>query len=124
MLYTSAFIGEIVRSGIDAVPKGQWEAARSLGLREPRILWLVILPQAVRLMVPPMTSQFLNVVKNTTLALAVGYPDFASVIATTINQTGQAIEGVLILMAVYLVISLSVSALMNGYNKRITLVTR
>lgn len=124
VLYTSAFIGEIVRSGIDAVPKGQWEAARSLGLREPRILWLVILPQAVRLMVPPMTSQFLNVVKNTTLALAVGYPDFASVMATTINQTGQAIEGVLILMAVYLVISLSVSALMNEYNKRIMLVTR
>ena len=124
ILYTAAFIAEIVRSGIDAVPKGQWEAARALGLRETRILWLVIMPQAVRLMVPPMTSQFLNVVKNTTLALAVGYPDFASVMATTINQTGQAIEGVLILMGVYLMISLTLSAFMNWYNARMAMVTR
>ncbi|QRM35285.1 amino acid ABC transporter permease [Microvirga sp. VF16] len=124
VLYTAAFVAEIVRGGIDAVPKGQWESGRALGLREARILWLVVVPQALRIIVPPMTSQFLNVVKNTTLALAVGYPDFASVMATTINQTGQAIEGVLILMSVYLAISLSVSAFMNWYNRRMMLVTR
>jgi len=124
VLYTAAFIAEIVRGGIEAVPRGQWEAGRALGLREGRILRLVILPQAVRIMVPPLTSQFLNLVKNTTLALAVGYPDFASVMATTINQTGQAIEGVMILMSIYLAISLSVSAFMNWYNRRVTLVTR
>ncbi|WP_332693113.1 amino acid ABC transporter permease [Bosea sp. (in: a-proteobacteria)] len=124
VLYTAAFIAEIVRGGIEAVPKGQWEAGRALGLREGSILRLVILPQAVRIMVPPMTSQFLNLVKNTTLALAVGYPDFASVMATTINQTGQAIEGVMILMSVYLSVSLSVSAFMNWYNRRVALVTR
>lgn len=124
VLYTAAFIAEIVRGGIEAVPKGQWEAGRALGLGEGLILRLLILPQAVRIMVPPMTSQFLNLVKNTTLALAVGYPDFASVMATTINQTGQAIEGVMILMSVYLSISLSVSAFMNWYNRRAALVTR
>ena len=124
VLYTAAFVAEIVRGGIDAVPKGQWEGGRALGLREAHILWLVVVPQALRIIVPPMTSQFLNVVKNTTLALAVGYPDFASVMATTINQTGQAIEGVLILMSVYLAISLSVSMFMNWYNRRMMLVTR
>lgn len=124
VLYTAAFVAEIVRGAIEAVPKGQWEAGRAVGLRERRILRLIVLPQALRIMVPPMTSQYLNVVKNTTLALAVGYPDFAAVVATTINQTNQAIEGVAILMAVYLSISLSISLFMNWYNARVALVQR
>ncbi|WP_244602987.1 amino acid ABC transporter permease [Mesorhizobium delmotii] len=124
VLYTAAFVAEIVRGAIAAVPKGQWEAGWAVGLRERQILRLVVLPQALRLMVPPMTSQYLNVVKNTTLALAVGYPDFAAVVATTINQTNQAIEGVAILMAVYLSISLSISLFMNWYNASVALVQR
>jgi len=124
VLYTAAFVAEIVRGAIGAVAKGQWEAGRAVGLRERQILGLVILPQALRIMVPPMTSQFLNVVKNTTLALAVGYPDFAAVVATTINQTSQAIEGVAILMVVYLSISISISLFMNWYNARVALVQR
>lgn len=124
ILYTSAFIAEIVRGAIDAVPRGQWEAGRAMGLREHQILRLVILPQALRIMVPPMTSQYLNVVKNTTLALAVGYPDFAAVVATTINQTSQAIEGVTILLLVYLTISVSISLFMTWYNARVALVQR
>lgn len=95
-----------------------------MGLREHQILRLVILPQALRIMVPPMTSQYLNVVKNTTLALAVGYPDFAAVVATTINQTSQAIEGVTILLLVYLTISVSISLFMTWYNARVALVQR
>ncbi|MGK9230422.1 ABC transporter permease subunit [Inquilinus limosus] len=122
-LYSASFIGEIVRGGIDAVGRGQWEAGRSLGLSERRILALIVFPQALRIIVPPMGGQYLTIIKNITLALAVGYPDFASVAATTINQTGQAIEGVLILMTVYLTISLSISALINWFNRRVTLVS-
>ncbi|MBV7481428.1 amino acid ABC transporter permease [Bordetella sp. BOR01] len=118
-LYSAAFSGEIIRSGIAAVPRGQWEAARSLGLRPWTTLRWVVVPQALRIIVPPMTSQYLSIIKNTTLALAVGYPDLSFVITTTINQTGQAIEGIAILMAVYLSISLSVSLFMNLYNRRI-----
>jgi len=118
-LYSTAFSGEIIRGGIDAVAQGQWEAARSLGLRHWTTLRHVVVPQSLRVIVPPMTSQYLSIVKNTTLALAVGYPDLSFVITTTINQTGQAIEGLVILMAVYLSISLSVSLFMNLYNRRI-----
>ena len=118
-LYSAAFSGEIIRGGIDAVAQGQWEAAQSLGLRPWTTLRHVIVPQSLRVIVPPMTSQYLSIVKNTTLALAVGYPDLSFVITTTINQTGQAIEGLAILMGVYLCISLSVSLFMNLYNRRI-----
>lgn len=124
VLYTAAFVAEIVRGAIDAVPKGQWEAGRAVGLRERQILKLIILPQALRILIPPMTSQYLNVVKNTTLALAVGYPDFAAVVATTINQTSQAIEGVAILLGVYLTISITISLFMNWYNAHVALVQR
>ncbi|NYT36204.1 amino acid ABC transporter permease [Allopusillimonas soli] len=124
VLYTSAFICEVVRSGIQAVSKGQWEAAGSLGLPRGRMLRLVILPQALRVIVPPMTSQYLNLTKNSSLAVAIGYPDIVSVVNTTLNQTGQAIEGILIIMAAYLTVSLSISIFMNWYNKRIALVER
>ncbi len=124
-IYTAAFIAEIVRSGIQAVSHGQTEAARSLGLRNGPILRLVIIPQAMRVIVPPLTSQYLNLVKNSSLAAAVGYPDLVSVFAgTVLNQTGQAIETIVITMSVYLAISLSISVLMNWYNKRIALVER
>ncbi|CAB3628336.1 amino acid ABC transporter permease [Achromobacter pestifer] len=118
-IYSAAFAGEIIRGGIDAVPAGQWEAAHSLGLKPGSALRWIVVPQAMRVIIPPMTSQYLSIIKNTTLALAVGYPDLSFVITTTINQTGQAIEGVAVLMAVYLSISLSVSLFMNLYNRRI-----
>ncbi|MFV3076910.1 amino acid ABC transporter permease [Niveispirillum fermenti] len=124
LLYSAAFIGEIIRGGIDAVDKGQWEAGRAVGLTERTILRLIIVPQALRVIIPPMTSQYINITKNTTLALAVGYPDIALVAATTINQTGQAVEGILILMLVFLTISITASLFMNWYNRRIALVTR
>ncbi|MDM9561175.1 MULTISPECIES: amino acid ABC transporter permease [Bordetella] len=124
VIYTSAFIAEVVRSGIQAVNQGQWEAAGSLGLRRSRILRLVVLPQALRVIIPPMTSQYLNLTKNSSLAVAIGYPDIVSVVNTTMNQTGQAIEGILIIMAAYLTVSLSISVFMNWYNKRIALVER
>ncbi len=124
-IYTAAFIAEIVRSGIQAVSHGQTEAARSLGLRPGHILRLVIIPQAMRVIIPPLTSQYLNLVKNSSLAAAIGYPDLVSVFAgTVLNQTGQAIETIAITMSVYLAISLSISLLMNWYNKRIALVER
>jgi general L-amino acid transport system permease protein len=124
ILYSACFIGEIIRGGIDAVGKGQWEAGRSLGLSERQSLRLVVIPQALRVIIPPMTSQYFNIVKNTTLALVVGYPDISYVVATTINQTGQAIEGVLILMAVFLTISAAISLFMNWYNRKVALVQR
>lgn len=122
--YTAAFIAEIVRAGILAVPHGQTEAAGALGLRRGRILRLVVLPQALRIIIPPTTSQYLNLTKNSSLAIAIGYPDLVSVGNVTMNQTGQAIEAIAIFMAVYLAISLSISALMNWYNARIALVER
>lgn len=124
VLYTSAFVAEVVRAGIQSVGKGQREAAMSIGLRPTLVLNLVILPQALRVIVPPLTSQMLNLTKNSSLAVAIGYPDFVSVANTTINQTGQSIEGVALIMAVYLVFSLSTSAFMNWYNKRVALVER
>lgn len=123
-IYTAAFIAEVVRSGILAVNWGQTEAARALGLNNGMTLRLVVLPQALRVIVPPVTSQYLNLTKNTSLALAIGYPDLVSIANTVINQTGQAIEGVAIIMGVYLSISLAISFFMNWYNKKIALVER
>ena len=122
--YTAGFIAEIVRSGIQAVPKGQTEAARAVGLKPGRVLQLVILPQALRIIIPPTTSQYLNLTKNSSLAVAIGYPDLVSVGNTTLNQTGQAIEVIVIYMTVYLTISLLISLFMNWYNQRIALVER
>lgn len=124
VLYTSAFIAEIVRSGILAVQRGQWEAAQALGLSRRLTLRLVVLPQALRVIIPPMTSQYLNLTKNSSLAVAIGYQDIVSIANTTINQTGQAVEAVAIIMAVYLAISLSISLFMNWYNRRIALTER
>lgn len=123
--YTAGFIAEIVRSGILAVSKGQSEAAHSLGLRTGPTLRLVIIPQAMRVIVPPLTSQYLNLTKNSSLGVAVGYPDLFAIFAgTTLNQTGQAIEIIAMTMAVYLVISIVTSLVMGWYNKRVALVER
>lgn len=124
VLYTGAFIAEIVRSGIQAVNKGQWEAAASLGLTGGQMLSLVILPQALRVIIPPLTSQMLNLTKNSSLAVAIGYFDFVNVSNTTMNQTGQAIECIALIMAVYLTFSLLTSLFMNWYNHKTQLVTR
>jgi general L-amino acid transport system permease protein len=124
VLYTAAFVAEIVRAGIQSVNRGQTEAAKSIGLKPGQVLSLVVLPQALRVIIPPLTSQMLNLTKNSSLAVAIGYPDFVSVANTTINQTGQAIEGVALIMAVYLCLSLLTSALMNWYNKKMALVER
>ena len=124
VLYTSAFVAEIVRSGILALNKGQSEAAASLGLSRGQVMRLVLLPQAMRLIIPPMTSQYLNITKDSSLAIAIGYPDLVASVNVTINQTGQAIENILIIMAAYLTVSLSISAFMNYYNKRIALTER
>ena len=124
-VYTSAFIAEIIRAGIQSVPHGQLEAARSLALPHPVALRQVILPQALRVIIPPLTSQYLNIVKNSSLAAAIGYPDMVSLFAgTVLNQTGQAIETIAITMSVYLIISLSISLLMNIYNRRMALIER
>jgi general L-amino acid transport system permease protein len=120
-LYTAAFIAEIVRAGILAVERGQFEAAYSLGLNRRQVMRYIVLPQALRVIVPPVTSQYLNCTKNSSLAVAIGYPDLVSIANTTINQTGQAIEGILIIMVVYLTISLVISAFMNWYNRRFAL---
>ena len=122
--YTSAFIAEIVRSGIQAVSRGQWDAAQALGLRRGFVLRHIVLPQALRVIIPPMTSQYLNLTKNSSLAVAVGYQDIVSIANTTLNQTGQAIEAIALIMAVFLTISLSISFFMNWYNARIALVER
>ena len=124
VIYTAAFVAEVVRSGIESVGKGQWEAAGAIGLRRGLILRLVVLPQALRVIIPPMTSQYLNITKNSSLAVAIGYPDIVSVVNTTLNQTGQAIEGILIIMGAYLTVSLTISVIMNWYNARMALVER
>jgi general L-amino acid transport system permease protein len=120
-VYTSAYVAEIVRAGIQAVNKGQWEAASALGFKRPRVLRLIVLPQALRIIVPPMTSTYLNYTKNSSLAIAIGYPDLVSVANTTMNQTGQAVEAIVIFMSVYLTLSLLISAFMNWYNRRIAM---
>jgi general L-amino acid transport system permease protein len=124
VLYTAAFVAEIVRAGIQSVGRGQVEAAMAVGLRPGQVLHLVILPQALRVIIPPLTSQMLNLTKNSSLAIAIGYADFVAVTNTTINQTGQAIEGVALIMLVYLFFSLSTSLFMNWYNKKMALVER
>jgi general L-amino acid transport system permease protein len=123
-VYTSSYIAEIVRSGIQAVPQGQWEAAGALGLKPGVVLRQIVLPQAMRVIIPPMTSQYLNLTKNSSLAVAVGFQDVVSIAGTTLNQTGQAIECIALIMVVYLTISLSISLFMNWYNARIALVER
>jgi general L-amino acid transport system permease protein len=124
-IYTASFIAEIVRAGILGVPKGQTEAAQSLGLTRSQALRLIIVPQAARIIIPPLTSQYLNLTKNSSLAVAIGYPDFVSVFTgTVLNQTGQAIEVILITMAVFLILSLLTSIFMNWFNRRMALVER
>jgi general L-amino acid transport system permease protein len=124
-VYTGAFIAEVVRAGIISVSKGQTEAASALGLRPGPVLRLVVVPQAMRVIVPPLTSQYLNLTKNSSLAVAIGYPDLAQVfMGTVLNQTGQALEVIAITMAVYLTISLVTSFVMNIYNRRVAIVER
>jgi general L-amino acid transport system permease protein len=124
-IYTATFIAEIVRAGIMAVSHGQIEAASALGLRPARTLRLVVVPQALRVIIPPLTSQYLNLTKNSSLAVAIGYPDLVSIVAgTTLNQTGQAVEAIAMTMGVYLTLSLLISLFMNWYNRRIALVER
>lgn len=124
-IYTAAFIAETVRAGIESVSHGQTEAARALGLKEGDRLRLVIVPQAMRVIIPPLTSQFLNLTKNSSLGAAIGYPELVNVFAgTTLNQTGRAIEVISLTMLVYLTLSLSTSAVMNWYNARVALVER
>jgi general L-amino acid transport system permease protein len=118
VIYTAAFIAEVVRAGIASVSHGQVEAAGSLGLSRGQAMRLVILPQALRVIIPPMTSQYLNLTKNSSLAVAIGYPDVVSIANTSLNQTGRAVECIAIIMAVYLTTSLSTSAFMNWYNRR------
>jgi general L-amino acid transport system permease protein len=124
VIYTGTFIAEIVRAGILAVSWGQSEAAMALGLRPGHRMRLVVLPQALRVIVPPMTSQYLSLTKNSSLAVAIGFPDLVSIANTTMNQTGQAVEAIMIIMAVYLTISLAISLAMNLYNRAVALVER
>ncbi len=124
VLYTGAFIAEIVRAGIQAVPKGQTEAARALGLRSGQMMRLITLPQAMRIIIPPMTSQYLNLVKNSSLATAVAYPELFQISGTVLNQTGRAVQIIIIVMLSYLTFSLVISAFLNWYNKRVQLVER
>ena len=118
VLYTASFVAEVVRAGIQSVPRGQVEAANALGISRGHQMRLVILPQALRVIIPPLTNQYLNLTKNSSLAVAIGYPDVVSIANTALNQTGRAVECIAIIMAVYLFTSLSTSAFMNWYNRR------
>jgi general L-amino acid transport system permease protein len=122
--YTGAFIAEIVRGGIQSVPKGQWEAARSLGLKSGLVMRLVIFPQALRVIIPPLTSQYLNLTKNSSLAIAIGYPDVYFVASTTFNQTGRAVEVMLMIILTYLTLSLTISLIMNLFNRTVQIQER
>ena len=124
VIYTSAFIAEIVRAGIQAVAKGQWEASRALGLSATETLQLIILPQALRVIIPPLGNQYLNLTKNSSLGVAIGFPDLFNVLNTAGNQTGYNLQTVLLALGTYLVLSLSISALVNWYNRATRLVTR
>ena len=124
VIYTTGFLAEIVRAGVLAIDRGQREAGRALGLSEGQILRLIVVPQALRVIVPPTNSQYINVVKNSTLAIAVGYPDFMTVMGTIINRTSHAIEGIVIIVGVFLALNLALSTFMNWYNRRIALVER
>ncbi len=123
-IYTSAFIAEVVRAGIQPVSLGQWEAARALGLKPSAMMQLVIFPQALRVMIPPLTSEFLNLAKNSSLAIAIGYSDIYAIGSTISNQTGKSIEILTIIMAVYLTINLIISAIMNRFNRLVQLKER
>jgi general L-amino acid transport system permease protein len=124
VMYTAAFVAEVVRGGIQSVSHGQTEAASALGLNRRHQMRLVVLPQALRVIVPPMTNQYLNLTKNSSLAVAIGYPDVVSIANTTLNQTGRAVECIAIIMLVYLCTSLGTSALMNWYNTRVAIKER
>ena len=124
VMYTASFVAEVVRGGIQSVSHGQVEAAGALGLSKRQRMRLVVLPQALRVIIPPMTNQFLNLTKNSSLAVAIGYPDVVSIANTTLNQSGRAVECIAIIMVVYLSTSLSTSALMNWYNKRVAIKER
>lgn len=119
-LFTSASIAEIVRAGAQAVPRGQWDAAMALGLTRAQAISTVIFPQALRLAIPPLASQFMNLTKNSSLAVIIGYPDLVSIANTSINQNGQALEVIVIIMGVYLTLNLAISVLMNALNARVT----
>jgi general L-amino acid transport system permease protein len=123
-IYTGTFIAEVVRGGIQSVPKGQWEAARSLGLKPNLVMRLVIFPQALRAIIPPLSNQYLNLAKNSSLAIAIGYSDLYAVSSTTFNQTGRAVEVMVLICVTYLAISLLISFAMNFYNRSIQLVER
>ena len=123
-VYTGAFIAEIVRAGIQSVPHGQIEAARALGLRPGFIMRYVTIPQALRVVVPPTASQYLSLTKNSSLGVLIGYPDLVNVGNTTLNQTGQAVEAITVMMVVYLSISLTISLFMNIYNKIVAIKER
>ena len=123
-IYTGTFIAEIVRGGIESVPKGQWEAARSLGFNRLQQMRLIIFPQALRAIVPPLGNQYLNLAKNSSLAIAVGYPDLYAVASTTFNQTGRAVEIMILISLTYLTMSLIISGLLNLFNRRVQLVER
>jgi general L-amino acid transport system permease protein len=124
VMYTSSFIAEVVRAGIASVAHGQSEAAASLGIPRALTMRLVILPQALRVIIPPLTNQYLNLTKNSSLAVAIGYPDVVSIANTALNQTGRAVECIAIIMAVYLTTSLTTSAAMNWYNRRVAIKER
>lgn len=124
VIYTAAFNAEITRAGIQSIPKGQWEASHSLGLSKVDTIKRIILPQSLRVIVPPLTSQVLNLTKNSSLAVAIGFPDFVAITNTTMNQTGQAVECVFLIMIVYLTFSLLTSLFMNWFNKRFAIVER
>ena len=119
--YTSAFVAEVVRAGIVSVPRGQLEAAKSIGLSNWQTTRQVLLPQAMRVIIPPLTNQYLNLTKNSSLAVAIGYPDLVSISTTALNQTGRAVECIALIMAVYLCLSLGTSALMNAFNQRMAI---
>lgn len=123
-IYTSAFIADVVRAGIQSVPKGQVEAAKAIGLKDFQLLRLIVFPQALRVIIPPLTSHYLNLTKNSSLAVAIGYPDLFSVSGTVLNQSGRAVEVIALVMAVYLSLSLLTSLLMNWYNRRIRFIER
>ena len=123
-LSASANVAEIVRAGIQAVGKGQWEASAALGLSRGKTMRLVVLPQALRIIIPPLTNTYLTVFKNSSLAIAIGYPDLVMVSNTVMNQTGQAIETIAIFMGVYLALSITISLIMNWYNAHVALKER
>lgn len=123
-IYTSAFIADVVRAGLQAVPRGQVEAAKAIGLNDFQVLRLVVFPQALRVIIPPLTGHYLNLTKNSSLAVAIGYPDLFSVSGTVLNQSGRAVEVIALVMAVYLALSLLTSLLMNWYNRRLRFIER